>query len=111
VAYPVREVSALLAPKFISVQTLSAVARPSLFNACQRISAGPSSELPLTCGFHYGLFSRITIYYTVLINCHIVSRRGYAEAYSRAKPHLNIGTIGKWFATLLLLVAKGFKHM
>jgi len=24
-----------------------------------------------------------------------VSHRGYAEAYSRAKPHLNIGTIGE----------------
>lgn len=68
----------LATPKAIARSLSSArITRPSLFIACQRPSAGPSvSELFLTLGLNYA------------------SRRGYAEAYSRAKPHLNIGTIG-----------------
>ncbi|KAG6850493.1 hypothetical protein H0H93_012494 [Arthromyces matolae] len=35
------------------------------------------------------------------------ARRGYAEAFSRAKPHMNIGTIGKLFIPLLSHVDHG----
>ena len=29
-----------------------------------------------------------------LLTCMTVARRGYAEVFSRKKPHMNIGTVG-----------------
>ncbi|KAJ6503474.1 elongation factor Tu [Mycena vitilis] len=46
---------------------VSSLSRASLFPACRRTWLAPAA---------------------------LISRRGYAEAYSRAKPHMNIGTIG-----------------
>ncbi|KAJ7706101.1 elongation factor Tu GTP binding domain-containing protein [Mycena rosella] len=45
-----------------------------------------------------GAFSRASFFpacrHTWLAQTTLISRRGYAEIYSRAKPHMNIGTIG-----------------
>lgn len=46
--------------------------------------------------------------FSVLFCDFLVSRRGYAEAYSRAKPHLNIGTIGE---LLLRYLTKSAPHL
>ncbi|KAJ7783867.1 elongation factor Tu [Mycena maculata] len=55
--------------------------------------------LPLaSCRAAVGSLARVSVLPTCrrtwLAHTTLVSRRGYAEAYSREKPHMNIGTIG-----------------
>ncbi|KAF7970581.1 hypothetical protein HWV62_23579 [Athelia sp. TMB] len=63
----------LVTPRAIA--RISNVRVASLFT-CQRGAAPSSTTFALPSGINF------------------VARRGYAEAFSRAKPHLNIGTIG-----------------
>ncbi|KAJ7925859.1 elongation factor Tu GTP binding domain-containing protein [Mycena leptocephala] len=56
-------------------------------------------SLPLvSCRAAVGSLSRASLFpacrRTWLAHTTLISRRGYAEVYSRAKPHMNIGTIG-----------------
>jgi hypothetical protein len=40
-----------------------------------------------------GMDTRLLLYF-LSFDCSLGARRGYAEVFSRNKPHMNIGTIG-----------------
>ncbi|KAF7310967.1 Elongation factor Tu [Mycena chlorophos] len=82
----------MLASK-LAAASLARGTSPSAIHSCAHRSSRSFPCLPSLLGSHC-LWSVQPIPPDYNADVPTVSRRGYAEAYNRAKPHMNIGTIG-----------------
>lgn len=80
-------------PHIVSTRTIqkSPVTNERVPSLTSFVLCAPAHSKPMDC-IHRSILTLFRLSYVQLF--YPVAKRGYAEQFSRAKPHMNIGTIG-----------------